>query len=126
MSSKSIWTVIPRSDVNLDEMVECPFGRFNEALPFISAFISSDAFESDFVNLDASARGKLQRAFVKLSGVKLNKRTEKRDGTKLEKPVEVIDNDAVKRAESKLGIEIVRHASVSGDSELMSLRKVTA
>jgi hypothetical protein len=126
MAVKSIWTVIPRADVNLEEMVELPFGRFNEALPYVSAFISSDAIESDFVHLDASARGKLQRALVKLSGVKLNKRTEKRDGTKLEKPVEVIDNDSVQRAEKALGIEIVRHASASDDTELMSLRKVAA
>ncbi len=124
------WNIISRDSFDLSGYSVLPFGRFNQAMPFVSDFINSTAEVSDLVEWNVSNTGALQRAIVKLSGIKLEMRTAKRDGTKLDKPIPVMDSVAVRKACNKLGIALETVARNNADGKLtrefVSLKKVAS
>jgi hypothetical protein len=122
------WNIISRDSFDLTGYSVLPFGRFNQAMPFVSDFINSTAVESDLVEWNVSNTGALQRAIIKLSGIKLEMRTAKKDGTVLDKPVPVYDGNAVRKACAKLGIALESVARNNAEGKLtrefVSLKKV--
>lgn len=121
------WNVITRDSLDLSEYTTLPFGRFNEALPFVSDFVNSSLSDSDMIEFNVSNSGALKRAIVKFSGIKLEMRTAKRDGTPLDKPIAIVDSKAVAKACAKLGLEINTHARKQNGKttrEFISLSRV--